>query len=38
VTSGGHELVEQLESRGYDWVREQHGIEEDAHEGAVARH
>jgi Fe-S cluster assembly ATP-binding protein len=37
VTSGGKELVETLESRGYDWVKEQYGIEEDANEGAVAR-
>ncbi len=37
VTSGGRELVEQLETRGYDWVRKQYGIEEDANEGAVAR-
>ena len=38
VTSGGRELVEVLESKGYDWVREQYGIEEEANEGAVARH
>jgi Fe-S cluster assembly ATP-binding protein len=38
VTSGGKELVEILESKGYDWVKEQYGIEEEAHEGAVARH
>ena len=31
VTSGGRELVEALEKKGYDWVREQYGIEEDAH-------
>jgi Fe-S cluster assembly ATP-binding protein len=37
VTSGGKELVEILESRGYDWIREQYGIEEEANEGAVAR-
>lgn len=37
VTSGGKELVEVLESRGYDWIREQYGIEEEANEGAVAR-
>jgi Fe-S cluster assembly ATP-binding protein len=30
VTSGGKDLVETLESKGYDWVREQYGIEEDA--------
>jgi len=37
VTSGGKELVEILESRGYDWIRQQYGIEEEANEGAVAR-
>jgi len=36
ATSGGKELVETLESRGYDWVRAQYGIEEDAHEVARA--
>jgi Fe-S cluster assembly ATP-binding protein len=36
VTSGGKDLVETLESRGYDWVRKQYGIEEDANERAVA--
>ena len=30
------ELVETLESRGYDWVRAQYGIEEDVHEVASA--
>lgn len=29
VTSGGKELVETLESKGYDWVREQYGIPEE---------
>jgi Fe-S cluster assembly ATP-binding protein len=29
VTSGGKELVETLESHGYDWVKKQYGIEED---------
>jgi Fe-S cluster assembly ATP-binding protein len=29
VTSGGKELVEVLESRGYDWIKQQYGIEED---------
>jgi len=29
VTSGGKDLVETLESRGYDWVRQQYGIEEE---------
>ncbi len=46
VTSGGKELVETLESRGYDWIRKQYGIEEEtsptvtqeeANEGAVVR-
>ena len=37
VTSGGKELVETLESRGYDWIKQQYGIEEEANEGAVAR-
>ncbi len=37
VTSGGKELVEILENKGYDWIKEQYGIEEEAHEGAVAR-
>jgi Fe-S cluster assembly ATP-binding protein len=37
VTSGGKELVEILETRGYDWVKQQYGIEEEANEGAVAR-
>jgi Fe-S cluster assembly ATP-binding protein len=37
VTSGGKELVEVLESRGYDWIKEQYGIEEEANEPAVSR-
>jgi Fe-S cluster assembly ATP-binding protein len=32
VTSGGSDLVETLETRGYDWVRAQYGIEEEAGE------
>ncbi|HET6484859.1 MAG TPA: Fe-S cluster assembly ATPase SufC [Spirochaetia bacterium] len=36
ATSGGKELVEQLESKGYDWVRQQFGIEEEAHASASA--
>jgi Fe-S cluster assembly ATP-binding protein len=36
ATSGGKELVETLETRGYDWVRAQYGIEEDVHEVASA--
>ncbi|AHC14281.1 Fe-S cluster assembly ATPase SufC [Salinispira pacifica] len=30
VTSGGEDLVEALEEKGYDWVREQYGIPEEA--------
>ncbi len=37
VTSGGKELVEILETRGYDWIKQQYGIEEEANEVAVAR-
>jgi Fe-S cluster assembly ATP-binding protein len=37
VTSGGKELVEVLESKGYDWIKQQYGIEEEANEVAVAR-
>jgi Fe-S cluster assembly ATP-binding protein len=37
VTSGGKELVDTLETRGYDWIRQQYGIEEEANEAAVAR-
>jgi Fe-S cluster assembly ATP-binding protein len=29
VTSGGGELVEHLEAEGYDWVKKQHGIQEE---------
>jgi Fe-S cluster assembly ATP-binding protein len=29
VTSGGSELVEALEADGYDWVKKQHGIQEE---------
>ena len=36
VTSGGKDLVRTLEEKGYDWVRTQYGIEEEANEGAVA--
>ena len=35
VLSGGRELVEKLEEKGYDWIREQYGIEEEADEGVV---
>ncbi|MFP4211403.1 MAG: Fe-S cluster assembly ATPase SufC [Alkalispirochaeta sp.] len=29
VTSGGNELVQELEAKGYDWVKKQHGIQEE---------
>lgn len=29
VTSGGHDLVEALEAKGYDWVKQQYGIQEE---------
>lgn len=32
VTSGGKELVQTLEEKGYDWVKKQYGIEEDQDE------
>jgi Fe-S cluster assembly ATP-binding protein len=35
VTSGGKDLVATLEEHGYDWVKKQYGIEEEANEGAV---
>jgi len=35
VTSGGKELVTTLEEKGYDWVRQQYGIEEEANEQPV---
>jgi Fe-S cluster assembly ATP-binding protein len=34
VTSGGHDLVETLEEKGYDWVKAQYGIEEASNESA----
>jgi len=37
AVSGGRELVEKLEEKGYDWIKEQYGIEEEADEGVVAR-
>ncbi|MGO9309150.1 MAG: Fe-S cluster assembly ATPase SufC [Spirochaetia bacterium] len=37
VTSGGKDLVETLETRGYDWIKQQYGIEEEANESAIAR-
>ena len=30
VTSGGKELVEELEKKGYDWVKEAYGADEAA--------
>jgi Fe-S cluster assembly ATP-binding protein len=35
AVSGGKELVETLESKGYDWIRERYGIEEEANEGSL---
>lgn len=32
LTSGGRELVETLEAKGYEWLRREFGIEEDEHE------
>ncbi len=32
VTSGGNDLVENLESKGYEWVKEQYGEEEQVYE------
>lgn len=29
VTSGGHDLVVELEEKGYDWVKKRHGIQEE---------
>jgi Fe-S cluster assembly ATP-binding protein len=37
VTSGGKDLVNALEEKGYDWVRAQYGIEEEAHEVVASR-
>jgi Fe-S cluster assembly ATP-binding protein len=36
VASGGQELVQALEEKGYDWIRREHGIEEEADERVVA--
>ncbi|MFW5807240.1 MAG: Fe-S cluster assembly ATPase SufC [Spirochaetota bacterium] len=36
ITSGGHDLVETLEEKGYEWVKEQYGIEEEADEQPAA--
>ncbi len=35
ATSGGEELVQALEDKGYDWVKKQYGIEEESNEEAV---
>jgi Fe-S cluster assembly ATP-binding protein len=32
VQSGGEDLVQTLEDKGYDWVKAQYGIQEDDHE------
>jgi Fe-S cluster assembly ATP-binding protein len=37
VVSGGKDLVEKLEEKGYDWIREEYGIEEEVNEGSIAR-
>lgn len=37
VTSGGEDLVVQLEEKGYDWVKKQFGIEEDEETSADMR-
>jgi Fe-S cluster assembly ATP-binding protein len=29
VTSGGHDLVVELEEKGYDFIKKQHGIMEE---------
>lgn len=36
VYSGGVELVEALEQKGYEWIKEQVGIEEDKYEQSAA--
>jgi Fe-S cluster assembly ATP-binding protein len=36
VLSGGKELVEELEAKGYDWIKERYGIEEDNDENIGA--
>jgi Fe-S cluster assembly ATP-binding protein len=35
VRSGGRELAEELEARGYDWLKDELGIEDDAVEAGV---
>jgi Fe-S cluster assembly ATP-binding protein len=36
AASGGQELVQALEEKGYDWIRREHGIEEEQDERVVA--
>jgi Fe-S cluster assembly ATP-binding protein len=36
AASGGQELVQALEEKGYDWIRREHGIEEEADERVAA--
>jgi Fe-S cluster assembly ATP-binding protein len=36
AASGGQELVQALEERGYDWISREHGIEEEADERVIA--
>ncbi len=38
VTSGGGDLVGQLEEHGYDWVKKQHGIQEEEKNEQSASH
>jgi Fe-S cluster assembly ATP-binding protein len=37
VTSGKADLVDSLESQGYEWIREQHDIEEELYEQSANR-
>jgi Fe-S cluster assembly ATP-binding protein len=36
VTSGGKDLVETLEEKGYDWVKEKYGIKEEENEQSLS--
>ena len=36
IQSGGVDLVEALEEKGYDWIKEKYGIEEDQYEQAAS--
>ena len=35
VTSGGNDLVDALEEKGYDWVKKEYGIQEESNERAA---